>query len=305
MKKLIFKILSVLVVVGVAYSLYAQSTNSLHYTRKGKTYFYSASNGGFETITNIPMTSPTLSAGCLKCHPKKLADGTLVDTSTYTPSCNDCHNFSVGNAVPDSICYRCHSRQGAEKGFYTDRHRSAGMACVTCHPKEELHADGTNYNTMFDSTMAKTCESTGCHNNIPVTANDSLAHATHNTKLECNTCHARSQISCDNCHFETTLWAGMSQFKRFIGKQKNYVMLGRSVKKGKIGIISYQSLIYQGQSFLGYGPYNAHTIMTKDSTRGCSECHNSPAINEYNTTGEIVVTKWDTTVTPNTIVHTQ
>ena len=300
MKKIIFKILSVLVVIGVAYSLYAQSTNSLHFTRKGKSYFYASTNGGFETMTNIPMTS----LRCLKCHPKKLADGTPIDTNTYAPSCNDCHNFSVGNAVPDSICFRCHSRQGVEKSFYTDKHRSAGMACVTCHIKEELHADGTNFNTQFDTTMGKTCETSGCHNNVPVTQNDSLAHATHTSKLECATCHSRSQITCDNCHFETELWSGMRGFKRFVGKSKDFIMLGRNVKKGKVGIINYQSLTYQGQTFLGYGPYYAHTIMPKDSTRGCSECHSNAAILEYNTTNSITVTKWDTTVTPNAIVHT-
>ena len=93
---------------------YSQSNASLHMTRKGKEYFYKVQTGGFEVITGIPMAS----LRCMRCHPGKLANNTPIDTATYQPSCNDCHNFAIGNAVPDTICLRCHSRQKVERNFY-------------------------------------------------------------------------------------------------------------------------------------------------------------------------------------------
>ncbi len=288
--------------LAFTFSTFAQSPTSLHMTRKGKTYFYLASNGGFETITNIPMSA----LRCLRCHPGKLADNTPIDTATYQSSCADCHNFAIGNSVPDTICLRCHSRQKVERTFYTDKHRSAGFTCITCHPKQELHADGTPFNTMFDTTMSKTCQSTGCHANLPVTPADSLAHAIHTATMDCAACHIRSQVTCYNCHFDTEIWQGMRGFKRPIGQLRGFVMLGRHTKTGKIGLVNYQSLVYQGnKSFIGYGPYYAHTIMPKDSTRTCGGCHNNAAIQEYNSTGQIVVARWDSTLTPKTIVHKQ
>ena len=279
---------------------YSQSNASLHMTRKGKEYFYKVQTGGFEVITGIPMAS----LRCMRCHPGKLANNTPIDTATYQPSCNDCHNFAIGNAVPDTICLRCHSRQKVERNFYTDKHKSAGFSCITCHTKEDLHLDATNHNTMFDTTLSKTCQTVGCHNVIPITPNNQLAHSTHNATVECSACHARAEVTCYNCHFETELWSGMRGFKRPIGQLRDFIMLGRLPKKeNKIGLVNYQSLTYQGQSFMGYGPYYSHTIMTKDSTRACSGCHNNAIINELNTTGQIYVAKWDSTLTPKRIVH--
>jgi hypothetical protein len=299
MKKLILAFLISFLFFGVDVLL-SQSSSSLHMTRKGKEYFYNLANAGFQTITNIPMSS----LKCMRCHPGKLANGTPVDTATYQPSCNDCHNFNIGSAVPDSICMRCHSRQKVEIANYTDVHRSGGLKCTGCHVKEELHMDASNMNTMFDTTSGKTCGTIGCHNNVPVTPDDSLAHIVHVGKLECASCHARAEVTCYNCHFETEVWQGMKGFKRPIGQLRGFIMLGRLPKHGnRIGLVNYQSLVYQGQSFVGYGPYYAHTIMRKDSTRQCGDCHNNAIINELNTTGKIYVAKWDSTLTPKRIVH--
>ena len=96
----------------------------------------------------------------------------------------------------------------------------------------------------------------------------------------------------------------MKGFKRPIGQLRGFIMLGRLPKHGnKVGLVNYQSLVYQGQSFVGYGPYYSHTIMRKDSTRQCGDCHNNAVINELNTTGKIYVAKWDSTQTPKKIVH--
>ncbi len=302
MKKIYF-FLFLALISGLLYSYiaYSQST-SFHMLRKGHSNFYASTNGGFENISNIPINA----LRCLKCHPGKLANGTPIDTASYQPTCNDCHNFSLGNTVPDSICLRCHSRQKVERANYTDKHRTAGFTCVTCHIKDELHADATPYFSTFDTTQGKTCQTTGCHNVIPVTPDDSLAHATHISKLECATCHTRSVVNCYNCHFETEIWQGMRGFKRPIGQLKGFIMLARHVQTGKVGIVNYQSLIYQGdKTFNAWGPYYPHTIMPKDSTRACGDCHSNAIINEYNNTHQIVVAKWDSVSVPKKIVHTQ
>jgi len=42
--------------------------NSLHYTTRGMAYWYDKANGGLETLTGIPYSSPKLD--CLNCHVK-------------------------------------------------------------------------------------------------------------------------------------------------------------------------------------------------------------------------------------------
>ncbi|MBI5404524.1 MAG: T9SS type A sorting domain-containing protein [Ignavibacteriae bacterium] len=126
------------------------------------------------------------------------------------------------------------------------------------------------------------------------------------SKLECATCHTRSIVNCYNCHFDTEVWQGMRGFKRPIGQLKGFIMLARHVQTGKVGIVNYQSIIYQGnKTFNAWGPYYPHTIMPKDSTRTCGECHNNAVISEYNSTHQIVVAKWDSVSVPKKIVHTQ
>ena len=138
---------------------------SLHGTREGKAYFYSEAQGGFETLTGIPMSD----LSCQNCHAPTLADGTPVDGATYEPSCGDCHDFpgQGGPAVQDSTCLGCHGRQGAEKTLsgnpnlgpmFADVHASAGFMCTTCHGKEEfpvIHGDDdTVYNSMLEPGAA-------------------------------------------------------------------------------------------------------------------------------------------------------
>lgn len=40
---------------------------------------------------------------------------------------------------------------------------------MNCHTSVETHMDATNYNTMFDTSAGKTCESSGCHYPVPDT----------------------------------------------------------------------------------------------------------------------------------------
>lgn len=268
---------------------------SLHATRQGKATWYSAANGGFEALTNIPMSE----LPCQKCHAATYANGDPVDAATYAPGCNDCHDFAgKGTSVEQATCLGCHSRQGAEislnanpnlTAMFSDVHRDAGMQCTSCHSKQEMHGDGTAYDSFLQPGATTTrCDNEGCH---PVeTLAQNPAHARHMDDLDCAACHVKTVVSCYNCHFETEVEAHK---KRFYGKPPifGFVMLVNGEKSGKVTTASFQSLVYKDTTFYAVGPFNGHTV-TKEA-RDCDECHNAATVQQYNETGSIVVAKWD------------
>lgn len=261
---------------------------SLHALRKGKATFYSKDNGGFETLTNIPMTE----LACQKCHAPTYADGTPVDKATYAPDCKDCHDFSKGTSVADATCLGCHSRQATEINLgITDVHRDRGLSCMTCHTTREMHGDGTEYASMLEpGAMDASCDNDGCHPAATLPQNS--AHAIHGNSVDCAACHAQSVSSCYNCHFETEVEVDQ---KRFYGPPPatGFVMLVNRPAKGKIVTASFQALSYQGQTFYTIAPFSGHTIT--DEPRGCGDCHGSASVMSYTQRGEIDVARWDET----------
>ena len=259
------------------------SAFGLHGSRQGKATFYAAENGGFENITGIPMSD----LHCQKCHAANYADGTPVDPATYTPSCRDCHADPANpGPVADDICYGCHARQGAEGGLgLPDVHRDAGMGCTDCHPVEDMHGDGTRYASMLEGDAIHVeCED--CHPN----PGSNPAHDIHMANVDCSACHTQSVISCYNCHFQTMVEQGE---KKFFGPPRTgFKFLIK--RDGKVRTASFQSAVYQGQSFYVLAPYTAHSI--SPTPADCDDCHGNAAITEYNNTGQITVTQWD----PNT-----
>jgi hypothetical protein len=268
---------------------------SLHFTREGKAHYYAEENGGFETLTGVPMTDLT----CQQCHAATLADGTPVDDATYEPSCADCHadvDDPGANVVTNDICLGCHSRQKNEITFFDDVHRTAGMMCVRCHTAREMHGDGTAYVSQNEmGAMDAACED--CH----IAGNDEGAtvptanafHASHGIlgdqpKLDCSACHVSSVISCYNCHFPSEV-AGAG--KRFLSPpRQGFKMLLNH--EGKVHSATFQSLIDEdGETFYVLAPYYAHSVTKEGIT--CGTCHSNAAVNEYNDTGEITVALWD------------
>ncbi len=261
---------------------------SLHGTRKGKITWYSQANGGFESLTGVPMDS----LPCIKCHALTYANGDTVDAKTYEPGCNDCHDFSQGSQVAQKTCLGCHARQGAEiKIGLPDVHREKGFECMNCHTKKEMHGDGTEYASMFEpGAMEASCTNDGCHplSSLPV----NTAHAIHSTKVYCNACHATTVITCYNCHFETEVQAHQ---KRFFGPppSNGFVLLIRRKNTGLVTTGSLQSLVYGDTTFYAIGPFNSHSITRQ--ARACEECHNSQIVQSYRQNGKIEVIKWDET----------
>ena len=126
------------------------------------------------------------------------------------PTCADCHVLEDPGdnppAVPDATCLGCHGRQNAEINNHQapDVHRDdENFTCMDCHTTDEMHGDGTTYDTMFDSPDMG-CQTGTCHQTIPT----NRAHTEHQTTVDCSACHMKASLSCVNCHFETEVQGG-------------------------------------------------------------------------------------------------
>lgn len=288
---LVLSLLLGLIIVAV----YAQEhfSTSLHATREGKASAYKKENGGMELITGISMND----LACKQCHAAKYADGTAVDDATYTPGCKDCHDFTKGTSVPESICLGCHNRQVYEMQMYPDStdqgdiHRKKGLKCMQCHKIDEIHGDGTAYKSWFDKGASKT-SCTECHpvDKLPSNTAHNM-HGKNTDKFECTACHTRSIVSCTNCHFETLL---ATKKNRAQVKINNFQMLLK--KEGKYTSGTYMTHTYDGKTNVIFAPFRSHVIMKEGLS--CDACHNNMgnknvAINEYNEKGTIQMTKFD------------
>lgn len=269
----------------------ANFSTSLHATRQGKATWYGKAQGGFENLTNIPISDLT----CQKCHAATFADGTPIDPATYAPGCNDCHDFTQGTQVKQETCLGCHSRQGTEiklsaaNPIYTDVHRANGMVCTDCHTKREMHGDGTQYASMLEpGAMDVSCENDGCHPPAELVSN--IAHDIHKDDVYCTACHVQTVSTCFNCHFESEVQA---EKKRFYGPPPTggFITLVRRQGSNKVTAGSFMAMAYQGKTFYALAPFTGHTISKEG--RDCKECHATSTIQNYNQTGEIVMTRWN------------
>ncbi len=271
----------------------ANFSTSLHKTREGKNDAYKIANGGMESITNIPMDS----LACKKCHSttEKYPNGDPINSATYVPDCNDCHNFAAGTTVAEQTCKNCHNRQVYEIAAYPDSaangdvHRKAGMTCMSCHKKAELHGDsGIVYASLKQEGAIETL-CMDCHSPLPTNA----AHTTHGATVDCAACHAVSVLTCAGCHFETVVAIGKN---RAINQIRNYRLLVKENNKVKLG--GFMTHSFQGKTNVIVSSYHSHTI-TKNATT-CASCHQNmggtnAAITEYNSTGRMTMTTWNPT----------
>ncbi len=252
----------------------ATLAGSLHGTANGMKWWYEQ-NDGFGPYCGVPYEK----AGCGHCH---------------TSSCDQCHKDAAGTqpAVQPEACGHCHGRQKMEGQLkLSDVHFQAGMQCSECHSSKEIHGDGSHYDTMFSpGAMSVRCEN--CHSETA----SNPEHEQHGKQFNCDACHLDSVITCYNCHFETLI---KSHKKKAAGALHGYVILLND-DKGKVRAGTYQTVVYEGKTFVAFGPYHGHTIMSKGRT--CIDCHDSKRMLELRDTGKIVMTTWN--VAKGKVEHT-
>jgi len=291
MKKITL-LLTICFAIGYVLPSLAQGSfsTSLHKTRNGKATWYNSENGGFETLTGVPIDG----LGCVECHDANDANGDPY-TGTYTPDCVDCHaTNTTGWPVTQDDCLGCHSR---EKSIILksipDVHRDAStpFVCMDCHKKEELHGDdGIEHGSMFDPGAIQTdCQQSGCHETVV----PNTEHNTHEANIHCTSCHASTNLTCLSCHFESQVVGK----KRAFGKFTDFIILVNRDKDNKVHPASFQSLTHEGNTWIGMGPSVAHSI-TKDNARTCADCHANfggtiPAIDDYNAGGGMKFATWN------------
>jgi hypothetical protein len=288
------RVLLVLLVTGCCASLVMGQGNfstSLHATRAGKLYWYGMANGGFQSLTSVPIDS----LGCNVCHGPTNADG-VAYTGTFAASCTDCHKTGVfaKDSLKESQCLGCHSRQKTESTTlgYTDVHRSLGMKCWDCHTSNDVHGSSTVLSSMLQPGGIE-CDCEDCHKTTGGTAPlpSHAAYDPHGGKIHCTACHAKTVTSCYSCHLESQI-RGMKRSKQVL---HDFVIIANRTKDNKVYPMTFQSLTHAGKTFVAFGPFTSHTI---DSVgRKCVDCHvnlggTNAAIADYNANGQIYFAKW-------------
>lgn len=251
---------------------------SLHGTTAGMAYFYSAEQGGFETLTGVPYEE----LACKNCHVGEV-DGQV--------ECNKCHITQSVDAPPQFKCIACHGRQNFEimarkpdgSPGMTDVHYAKGMQCVNCHSMEQLHGDGEEYNSLHETVNV---ECSNCHTEVA----DNQAHQVHGENMDCAACHVRNVINCVNCHFETEL-----EEDRKVANTRyfNWRFLVKRASDGKITTGIIMSMVFEDKSFVAAAPFYGHTIGVPDPETICAECHQNANVAAYNETGKIQIQKWN------------
>ncbi|RMF55325.1 MAG: T9SS C-terminal target domain-containing protein [Calditrichaeota bacterium] len=100
-------------------------------------------------------------------------------------------------------------------------------------------------------------------------------------------------ITCYNCHFNSVV---EGHIKRAVKILQNYILLGTRASDNKIYPATFMALYYktpsnQDTSFYTVVPYYSHSIVSQG--RECNDCHNNQNVQDYNNTGELVITQWD------------
>ena len=280
---------------------------SLHGTRVGKDSWYNDGDGFSSVVTVNYSDLP-----CADCHNKAAWED--AGKTWSEPNCLDCHESTPGDAVADSTCLGCHSRQGTEITLgLTDVHRDVlNMGCMDCHTQGDVHGDGEAYPTMFaPGAIDAKCQD--CHGETDLAGLNDFHDARHMDAIDCSACHMTSAIACYNCHFDneaddtgTILHAKFASAKFGGPGEKAWRFLVNRVTDDlgntKIFPGSMQSLMAddtssafpgednQGATFVAIGPYYSHSIQKNAIT--CEACHASAALQQYVDEGQIDVVRW-------------
>ncbi|MBZ0263053.1 hypothetical protein K8I28_00165 [bacterium] len=130
---------------------------------------------------------------CGQCHVSRpnSVKGGLVQGHRFMPTpnqseqCTACHGSRVGEEYT-----------GSRDGYNADVHYiQAIMNCMDCHTGQEMHGNGTEYETRYHSDDMPRCED--CHAGQGTSNN---YHSQHWGELSCQVCHSQDYKSCNKCH---------------------------------------------------------------------------------------------------------
>jgi len=236
--------------------------SSLHHTVRGMSYWYSKSQGGLETVTDVPYSD----LACNNCH---------------VENCDVCHLTEMGGKAfytneasnNQDMCLKCHGREAAMKNIdkknnTDDVHFAAGMECMDCHTPREMHGDGIEYLSMKQpGAMDVNCEE--CH----AEAGRTISHTIHKNNVDCKSCHVQQVVSCTNCHFETMINEG----KRVSVPISGWTFLMNY--ENKVTSANMQTFVVPGnKTFLMFAPQFSHSV--SKAGKRCEDCHANTNVNK-------------------------
>ncbi|MBD3266130.1 hypothetical protein GF373_05625 [bacterium] len=241
---------------------------SLHGTARGMRMFFEREDG-FGPYSGINYDD----IGCKDCH-------------VESGDCAICHgDFTSNKEDQIDTCGQCHGRQNKEKamGLRGLHMAEKGMVCSSCHKGDDVHGDGTIYQSMLEPG-AIDAKCSNCHDSL----SSNYSHDVHTGTLECSACHTKSVVTCYNCHFESMVDDHVKKPIKAIG---NFVLLVNDERTGKITTGTYQSVSYQGKSFAIFAPFHGHSVMAEG--RGCDDCHGNANMQMAQANGSIQLTEWE------------
>ncbi len=149
---------------------------------------------------------------------ENMKKGYETNCASCHSSCGECHvnrpiasgggllNNHMFQKTPDMSenCIACHSKGigqeflGEVSGSKPDVHLTkAGFNCLNCHSRNEVHGDGTVYETRFHVAELRQC--TDCHKLNDIQTKN-LWHTMHINNLSCYVCHSQPYNNCGSCH---------------------------------------------------------------------------------------------------------
>lgn len=192
---------------------------------------------------------------CQKCHVQK---------------CTQCHidSYEAHNQKVDTdVCEACHGKKQSSTymgdlpmhkavGGNADVHYEKNLTCTDCHGADEMHGDGTYYETMMTAVKIE-CED--CHE----------PHEQPHETLDCNSCHTGWALQCDNCHIETRKGMTVSTDSFYLAKDKNG-MVSSFMK------METRATIANNTTHTIYAEWHPHT--TTSTGKSCDFCHDDPSL---------------------------
>ena len=219
------------------------------------------------------------------------------------------HDFIVPARLEPSrandICYRCHENPGKEfygigldNSYGYSAHARAGIKCVDCHGRDEVHGSGKP-ELYISKALQVRCES--CHvqtGKIPAHLNQTVAASAKKVgvagahqNLHCSTCHAQFYGSCTGCH--------QDRKARYIETDKNtgkpLIYFGRSLE-GKVQIVTTtprRVIPVDGKEDGGIWMMQSRHSIQKSVYQTCEECHADPVKMGVNPLDRPILNKWE------------